>query len=391
MAVSRGPEGAARWNSFRLQSPPDSTAGCDRGGQRQGERDLERARLRAGALSVIAAAQARRNGRPQHRGDRDRNDPERKLIETVGVVEPRHRRLRRRRHHGAGHQLELRNAARHHARYRLGEEPPHRRRQRERQSTRPHVEAQPRGADADELRDAGRRHRAGQQCRGAGRRLRIGEDEHEHDRDQHAIEDDDAERLRPHPAFRIQGRCRHGDDAAQRHVRHRQPHELDASGKRSPGSRKPGASEWTIAGANMTHNIATARNDAAMVPSTSSPKPRTATRTVLVANAHRHRHVGGIERAFGEQAPEQVRDLQRGEISVRQRSRAQHGGYAGIAQEAEQTRRQRGGADDGGDIAREGHAVASRSDITRRARAARQPRGGEVAQSDVATGRLLPL
>ena len=107
---------------------------------------------------------------------------------------------------------------------------------------------------------------------------------------------------------------------------------------------------------------------------------------VLVANAHRHRHEGGIERAFGEQAPEQVRNLQRREISVRQRARAQHGSDAGIAQEAEQARRQGGGAD-GGDIARKGHAVASESDITRDARGA-SARERRSRAGDVATGRL---
>jgi len=47
-----------------------------------------------------------------------------------GVIEPRHRGLRRRRHHDASHQLELRNAAREDSRNGLDEEPAHRRRRR---------------------------------------------------------------------------------------------------------------------------------------------------------------------------------------------------------------------------------------------------------------------
>jgi len=79
---------------------------------------------------------------------------------------------------------------------------------------------------------------------------------------------------------------------------------------------------------------------------------------VFVLDAQPHRHKGGIECAFREQAPEQVRDLQRREIGVGQRTRAQHGGDAGRAQKAKQARRQ-GGAADRRDITREGHSLAS--------------------------------
>jgi hypothetical protein len=80
-------------------------------------------------------------------------------------------------------------------------------------------------------------------------------------------------------------------------------------------------------------------------------------RTVLVANAHRHRHIGGIERAFGEQPAEQIGDLQRREIGIGQGAGAEQRRNARIAQETEQARRKRRGAD-GGDIARNRHVAS---------------------------------
>src|SRR5215469_8001364 len=107
IAVSRGPK-APRWNN-----PPaiacDSTAkaiaaGNDNASAISSVRDCR--------VHTVLTAYARRDGGTQHRCNRNRYDAKRQLIQAVGIVKPRYRRLRRRRHHDTRHQLELRNAAR---------------------------------------------------------------------------------------------------------------------------------------------------------------------------------------------------------------------------------------------------------------------------------------
>ena len=102
------PEGAALEQRRRRSAPP---------ARRRRPRTAApgRARSRSRAIArrdrrAVVRAHARGDRRHQHRGDGDRDHAERQFVEAVGVVEPRHRGLRGRRHHGAGDQLQLRNA-----------------------------------------------------------------------------------------------------------------------------------------------------------------------------------------------------------------------------------------------------------------------------------------
>ena len=191
MAVSCGPN-APRWNSApRWRAPAPRRRSRTAAPGRARSRALAPARRRRGAV-----AQACGDRRPQHRRDDDGDDAERQLIKAVGVIEPRHRRWRRRRHHGAGHQLQLWDAARHHPWARLGEEPPQLRGQGEREAARPGVEPQPRGAHAGKLDRSGERHRGGEQRRRAGRRLCVRKDQCQHGADQDGVEHHDPGRRR---------------------------------------------------------------------------------------------------------------------------------------------------------------------------------------------------
>ena len=218
----------------------------------------------------------------------------------------------------------------------MDQKPLHRRRQRKRQTARVRFETQPRCADAEELRDAGHRHRGGQDRRRAKRCLRVEDDESEHDRDQHTVEHDETERRRGHLAGRVQGGRRHGDDTGHRNIGHRQAHELDRQRK-----------ALALAAETWCEEMHDQRREYHACDCKAAQRCRHGAKhllaelarrrgTVLVADAQRHRHEGRIERAFRQQTSKQVRDLQRCEIGVGQRPRSEHGGNAGIAQEPKQ-------------------------------------------------------
>ena len=63
-----------------------------RGRKREAERDFVSTRLSRRERTLIAGGGTGRNKRHDHRRDRNRHDAERKLVEPVCVVKPRHRR-----------------------------------------------------------------------------------------------------------------------------------------------------------------------------------------------------------------------------------------------------------------------------------------------------------
>jgi hypothetical protein len=55
--------------------------------QRQEQRELDRAILGSACTGLIAARQASRHFRQQHRADRDTNHTDRQLVEPIGIIE----------------------------------------------------------------------------------------------------------------------------------------------------------------------------------------------------------------------------------------------------------------------------------------------------------------
>ena len=161
-AVSRAAERAAleQAGDDRLRpGAPGRPPPAARGRARSRRRAIAR-RRRGGA---VVGADMRGDRRRHHRGDGDRDDAERQLVEPVGVGEPRHRRRRRRCHDRAGDQGELRNAGGDHARQHHPEEAAHVRRRAELRRDRRIGQAEHRAADHQQLENSGDHDRARQQ------------------------------------------------------------------------------------------------------------------------------------------------------------------------------------------------------------------------------------
>ena len=90
--------------------------------QRQAERKLIGARLGLRERRIIAGMHAGCDARNDHRRNCDGGNPERQLVEPVGVVEPRHRRGRGRGNRCGRDQLELWDTGGDQARKDTGEE-----------------------------------------------------------------------------------------------------------------------------------------------------------------------------------------------------------------------------------------------------------------------------
>ena len=218
------------------------------------------------------------------------------------------------------------------------------------QRRRPH--AQQGAADECELANS-REHDRAREDRARDRRgADAGEEDDDHRREHHHVEDDEAEGRRPHAPLGIEHRGRNRDETGDRHIGHRQPHEFDRV--REPLARIAEARRDQVhdrrreQDADERDQAERHRHGAEHVLAKS---PRAA-RAALRLDAQPHRHEGGVERAFGQEPPEQVGDLQRREEGVGQHAGAEHRRNADVAEKADQPRQERRAAD-GGDVAGE--------------------------------------
>jgi hypothetical protein len=103
-----GAERAALKQAARDRLRQDGEAGGRRQGQT--ERDFVGARLRGRKSIGFAVSEARGDARHDHRGDGNGSDAERQFVEPVGVIEPRQRGRRRRDDGRRRDQFQLRDA-----------------------------------------------------------------------------------------------------------------------------------------------------------------------------------------------------------------------------------------------------------------------------------------
>src|SRR6185437_1252663 len=102
---------------------PDRERDRRRKGQKQ--RQLQSAIERVVGRPGIAGADLSRHGRQDRGADRDPDDRQRQLVQTVGIIEERHRTGRQqRRDRGRNEKIDIGDAGAEHARYHDAEKPP---------------------------------------------------------------------------------------------------------------------------------------------------------------------------------------------------------------------------------------------------------------------------
>ena len=303
--------------------------------QGKGQREFDRPVLAAERRVRLAGAQLPCQQRQQGNADRDADDAEGQLVHTVGVIEERDRALAQGRgEDDIDHHIHL-----HHAGAQQG------RRHQHQQSLHPRGEPRPGRHEHDvgplagvgdpyQLRQAGDRNTPGQRMS----RIRQQFGPHtEQNADQYDIEHDGRRRGRGETLQRVQHAAHQRDQRHEGQVGKGEAGEIDGEAEldrlvyepRREREHQPGHGQYRGQGKNQQHGAEYGGDLGGelhrRVPSVGRQPPR------------EQRHEGRVEGALGEQAAEEIGELECDEEGVSDQPRADDVGDQHVAREAEHT------------------------------------------------------
>ena len=346
--------------------------------RRQGQQQahLDRPVLRVARRLVLAGAELPAQHRQQRRADGDADDPERQLVQPVGVEQVGDGAHRQQRGEpGVDDDVDLVDAGADGTRQHQREQPLDPGRDPRPLQAERHAVAPGRHRHPGELQDAGDEDAPGE---GMRRRLRV-QAGHQQRADQHHVEDDRREGRSREPADRVQDAAEQRRQRDEHQVGKGDPAELDrqgvalAVGREARGQAADHDRAWQSR-ARSTTTSSTVRHHRERLP---GEAPRLVLALAL-ERAREQRHEGGVEGALGEQPAEEIGELEADEEAVGHRRGAEHARDHEVADEAQHARDQREGADGHGrldDVQRRlstlGSAIAAFSSFSSRSILAR--------------------